>query len=463
MEKIRSIYRNVFKTPDADDYLYEAELAAAYLNTQRVETEHGLCWSIEESKRFLTNYYDEICMYAGSTGIAHYFVQLWQATGKEAYLADAKEAARYLIWRWNEKRDLAKCFCRYALTTGYGGVAMFLTEMYDITKDGKYRETVTDIMETAIREAKPSPDGTGYFWSTFPGVVGDGSVILILLTLGKKFAREDWVKFAVEAGRIYLNKAHDYPDGGRYYLGVDPAYFGAGEDYIDPNFPMGTCGIGYILLKLYEETGERCFLEAVDGIHDFVKALALQDEEKTAALLPHGIPKRPDVYYLNYCHGPVGTVRFYHEMHKVTGDPEYADWERKFANGIIKTGAPEYLTQGYWYILCVCCGTAGMVNSFLGLWAKTGEQQYFDWAERCARVLLGHSRREETSDGTIIAKWYQAFAYVAQDQVTANLGMYDGVAGIGWALLQMSLAKRGKDQFFAARAVDDPYPERFEA
>ncbi len=451
-----SIFRDVFRTPTAEDYIDEAEKAVVYINTRRRETEHGLVWSLEDAKTYLTNYYDEICMYAGSAGIAHYLLELYRATGKETYLADVKEAARYIIWRWDNQRALAKCFSAYAFTTGYGGVAVFLDELFELTGDEEYKRVICEIAEAAIQDAIPSPDGEGFFWSSYPGVVGDGSVLLLLLRLGREFQHPEWIDFALRAGRRYLNKARAYAGGGRYYLGVDPSYFGAGEEYIDPNFPMGTCGIGFLLLRLYEESGDKAFLDAVDGIHDFVKAVALENDEHTAALLPHGLPTRPDVYYLSYCHGPVGTARFYHELYAVTKDPEARLWEEKLLNGIIQTGAPELHSNGYWYILCLCCGTAGMVNTFLGKWAAEGDAQYYDWARRSARVLLGQGQRFQTEDGQIGTRWNQAFAYVAQNQVTANIGMYDGAAGIGWALLQFGLAARG--DFHAARALDDPYP-----
>lgn len=92
-----SIFRDVFRTPTADDYIGEAEKAVVYINTRRRETEHGLVWSLDDAKTYLDNYYDEICMYAGSAGIAHYLLELYRAVGKEPYLADAKEAARYII------------------------------------------------------------------------------------------------------------------------------------------------------------------------------------------------------------------------------------------------------------------------------------------------------------------------------------------------------------------------------
>lgn len=451
-----SVFRDVFQKPTADDYIEEARKAAVYINTKKIRTPNGLVWSLDDAKTYLTDYYDEICMYAGSTGIAHFYVQLYQATQEESYLDDAKEAARYIIWRWDNQRDLAKCFNKYAFTTGYGGVAILLDELYSLTGNDEYRRVICEIAESAIKDAIPSDNGEGYHWSTYPGIVGDASVILLLLKLGKDYNHPEWSEFAIRAGRSYLDKGHPYAQGGRYYLGVDPKYFGAGDDYIDPNFPMGTCGIGFLLLRLYEESDDKAFLDAVDGIHDFVKAVALENDSKTAALLPHGLPNRPDTYYLGFCHGPAGSARFYHELYKVTGDEEVKVWEEKLLNGIIETGAPEIHSNGYWDILCLCCGTAGMVNAFLGKWASSGKQRYYDWAERSARVLLGRGQRFRTEKGEIATKWNQAFAYVAQDQVTANIGMYDGAAGIGWVLLQFGLAAGGR--FHAARALDDPYP-----
>lgn len=454
----KTVFFDVFKEPTADDYIEEARKAATYIDTRKVQSPNGLIWSLDDAKTYISNYYDEICMYAGSAGIAHFYVQLYQATNEESYLKDAEEAARYIIWRWDHKRKLAKCFNKYAFTTGYGGVAVFLDELYSLTKNEEYYRVIGEIIDSAIRDAIPSDNGEGYYWSTYSGIVGDASVILLLLEMGKKYNHPEWNEFAIRAGRFYLNKGRSYSRGGRYYLGVDPKYFGAGDDYIDPNFPMGTCGIGFLLLRLYEESGDEAFLNAVEGIHDFVKAVALENDTKTAALLPHGLPNRPDTYYLGFCHGPIGSVRFYHKLYEVTGDKEAEAWEEKLLNGIIETGAPELHSNGYWDILCLCCGTAGMVNTFLGEWASSGEQRYFDWAKRSARVLFGRGQRFRTEEGEVATKWNQAFAYVAQNQVTANIGMYDGAAGIGWVLLQFGLAAKGK--FYAVRALDDPYPER---
>lgn len=80
------------------------------------------------------------------------------------------------------------------------------------------------------------------------------------------------------------------------YTGVDPTYFGAGKDYIDPNFPMGTGGIGFLMLKLYEVSGKKEFLDAVKGVPEYMDTVAVK--MRAGKLLPHALPDRPDLFYL---------------------------------------------------------------------------------------------------------------------------------------------------------------------
>jgi len=461
-----ALYGNIFKKPVTEDYLKEAVYAANFINSRRIETEHGIYFSMEDTPvhEGEAPYYDEICMYAGSTGVAHYFIQLYKVTGEKKYLEDAQKAAEYIIWRWKNKRELKRNFSKWAFSTGYSGVGHFLLELVEITGNKEYSAVVEEIVEAAIKDAKPSDDGIGFWWSSYPGIVGDAGTILFILEAGKTLKHQEYVDFAVKASEIYLSRVRDYKDGGRYYLGVDPKYFKGDENYIDPNFPMGTGGIGFVLLKMYQETGRKEFLDGVEGLPEFMEKVALKSE-RGGRLLPHGLPSRPDTYYLGYCHGPVGTARFFYELNKVTGKTEHKDFELNLARGIIDTGAPEYHSNGWWHIHCLCCGTAGFLHLFLSIWATTGDEEFFKYAERTARSLLGWSYHTEGKDG-IESTWHQAFAYVNQKETTTKIGMYDGTAGIASCLLEFYTAlleKEGKGKFYGVRAIDDPYPSNYVA
>ena len=446
--------RNTILHPAAPEkYLQAAEEAMAYINSRRVSDEHGTRFSLKDAQAQKLYYYDEICVYSGSSGIVLFLLSLYDVTGKKEYLDEAEDCGRYLQYRWEEKRDLQKNFSKFAFTTGYVGVSVALLQLYAVTKKESYSDTVNAIADAILAEAARPADGIGYSWSTYPGIVGNAGTILYLLRAGKSLDRPELTAFAAEAAKWFLNKAHDYPKGGRYYLGVDPTYFGAGDDYIDPNFPMGTAGIGFMFLKVYEAVGDKTFLDATDGIKEFISAAATMNGDGSAALLPHALPDRPDVFYLGYCHGPVGTCRYFDELYKISGKREDRDWEIRLANGVLAAGAPENHSEGYWYTANLCCGTAGMVDLFLGLWAETKEVKWLHAARRASDHLLGWARDAEKG-----ITWNIALDRVSPQAVTAPIGLYDGAAGIGWVLLQMYTALTGK--FHTFRAIDDPFPER---
>lgn len=447
---------NVLSTLRAEDYLQAAIETANYIDTKRIDSEHGLVWSMDDAVVSKDEeYYDEICLYAGSAGIAHFYLSLWHYTKDDKYLQDAVDAARYIRYRWDNQRTLRKNFSQWAYSTGYSGIASFLLELYEITKDPQYAAFVEEIVAEILKDARVPANGVGYTWGTFPGIVGDAGIVLFLLEAAAHLGHDDWRQFAIRAGESFLTQARPYEGGGIYYLGVNPEYFHSDSNYIDPNFPMGAAGIGFTLLRLYEESGDERFLCAVDGIEEFHEAVGLKGED--SILLPHGLPTRPDTYYLGYCHGPAGTARFYRKYYEVTGEERYLDWEQRLLNGILGTGAPEVHSPGYWNTHCYCCGTAGFTDLFIGLWAETGEDRYLSYAKRAARQIIGTSTQTE-ENGIPQRRWYQAFVGADPSRITTNIGMYDGAAGIAWALLQTYGALT--DQFYVHRTVDDPYPEQ---
>lgn len=440
-----------------EKYLKTAEAAMRFINTRKRQAPEGCYWSIEDAAKGKPSYYDEICMYAGASGVLCYLLALYEDTGKAAYLEEAKEAAEYLDYRWNHARDLKRNFSPYAFSTGWGGAAFALLQLYLQTKEERYRALVTEILQEAMLEAKPAPDGDGMYWSTYPGIVGTAGTVLVFLRAADALQNETWRQFAIRAGRWFLNKGKDMGQGGVCYSGVDPSYFHAGEDYVDPNFPMGTAGIGFVLLRLYEASGDKAFLEAVRGVPEYMERIAVK--MGGGRLLPHALPDRPNLFYLGYCHGPAGTTRFYYELWKLSGEARYRKQIEALEKGLEAMGAPEKRSAGYWNVDNICCGTAGLLNMYLGLWAAFGGEHDYAMAKRCGEVLLQDAVYEETEEG-LSAHWKFALDRVAPERLSTPIGFMDGAAGIGAALLQLYRAERG--QFHTLRAIDDPFPERKE-
>ncbi|MCD8150945.1 MAG: lanthionine synthetase, partial [Clostridiales bacterium] len=329
-----------------EEYLKVARAAMRFIDTRKMKGPAGIFWSLEDAAAGRSIYYDEISMYAGASRILCFLLSLHQATGSEAYLKEAEEAGSYLIWRWENQRELKRNFSPYAFSSGWSGAGFASLLLYEETGRERYAKLAEDIVTQICRDARKSADGAGNYWSDYPGIVGDAGTALFLLRAAETMQRESWKRFAVEAGRIYLNKGRNMGEGRRCYDGVNPVYFGAGLDYVDPNFPMGTAGIGYTLLKLYEASREECFLEAVSGIPDYLSHNAVRIRK--GRLLPHGLPDRPDLFYLGYCHGPAGTCRFYYELSKFKDPAECRKMIDSLVKGVQDMGTPELRSEGYW-------------------------------------------------------------------------------------------------------------------
>ena len=437
------------------DYLTYAKETMNFINSRKKQGPEGICWSLQDAAEGRSIYYDEICMYAGASGIIVFLLGLYQTTNDVSYLQEAEEAATYIRYRFDHDRDLKRNFSKYAFSSGWSGAGFAMIQLYKATGNEKYKTFVADIIESAKADAKPGKNGKGYSWTSFPGIVGDAGTVLFFLYAAKAFGREDWTAFAAKAGENFLEQRHDAGNGTCWYPGVDPVYFGAKEDYIDPNFPMGTGGIGFVLLNLYEASGDQKFLDATKGIADFMIAQAVK--MKAGSLIPHGLPDRKNLFYLGYCHGPAGTNRFFYKLYEMTGEDRYKRYIDMLTQGVIDTGAPEVRTEGYWNTYNICCGTAGLLNMYLGLWAAFGDETYLEQAKRCGKVITDGATITDGTDGRECT-WRFALDRVAPDVLSTPIGLFDGAAGIGAVLLQLASAEKG--QFHATRMLDDPFPEK---
>jgi Lanthionine synthetase C-like protein len=106
-------------------------------------------------------------------------------------------------------------------------------------------------------------------------ISGSAGIGLTLLSLGQELRRPELINLAVQAGTDLLGRsvptAHD-----RYWLHE----IGAEKQY--PNFSHGTAGVAYFLLKLYERTGEKRFLDIRSFTHR--NAVATPRPRKRGAL-----------------------------------------------------------------------------------------------------------------------------------------------------------------------------------
>jgi lantibiotic modifying enzyme len=223
-------------------------------------------------------------------------------------------------------------------------------------------------------------------------------------------------------------------------------------DAVTPGFLSGTAGTAFLLARLHGVTGDARFIEAARRGAGFVRTVS--EVSGNCAVVPHHVPQGRGLSYLGFCSGSAGVARMFYEMYRVAGDPEDLAWCERLAHGIVESGVPHRQTAGFWNTSCQCCGTAGLVELFVGLWAVTGRRPYLDFAETLGGHLIG---RATDHDGTGF-RWYQAYRRLRPGEVTADTGYMAGAAGIGAALLHLDAALREGPARRVLLLPDNPFP-----
>ncbi|MFI6918840.1 lanthionine synthetase LanC family protein [Nonomuraea spiralis] len=420
----------------AETPLTAAIMAGRWIRTAAVDDGRGRHWRANPDARGRSAAAgDSASLYAGAAGIVLFFLELAAATGHEAYLDDARKGARYLAATWRERADLS-------LYHGLTGTLVALIEAGWAFGDGLFEEEAVAVADTIVRAARPLDGGVG--WTREPAQRGDGGIVLGLLQAAAALGVRGYEETAVAAGERIAELAvpgHRFGDCADLPL-----------DAVTPGFLSGTAGTAFLLARLYGVTGERRFLEAAGRGAGFVREVSAVAGR--CAVVPHHVPQGRELHYLGFCSGSAGVARMFYELYRVTGDAGHLDWAERLAHGIVESGAPHRQTDGFWNVACQCCGAAGLLELFVGLWAATGDESRLEYA----RVLAGHLiGRGDNHDGQGF-RWYQAYRRLRPGEVSADTGYMVGAAGVGAALLHLDAAMQPRQARRVILLPDNPFP-----
>lgn len=379
----------IFQKNTAEDYLKAAIDTAEWIDTLAIKTEYGRIWQAlpegQDGYREDVPLFTPKSMYDGSAGIGIFCIRLYEATGDTRWLTEAEEAAAHII------------------ATKVG------VEWYQTT------------LHSEVKGIIPVP---GWAAGPYNGPVGEAYFLEDLYQVTGKQEYRDYVLYVAD---VLLEAAVTDERG---------LHWSDQEDI--------TADGGFVVFLdiLYRKTGIKKYLELAKEGLTYAMNIAVGDE--TGRLIPyqdHPVTGPTyDKYYLSTCHGPVGSTLAFRELYEITREEIYRNWTIELSRGIVRAGAPEKHSWGFWNCQCQCCGTAGILEHFAAMYEYTGEKEFYDYMIRTADVMLSDS--DHRTPG--LRTWYDSWWRTIPTRVVSYPGLYVGVAGCASSLLRTYAALTGK-------------------
>ena len=411
------------------DFKAAALGSAAWIRANSLRTTDGKTWPIDphDPKNISSD------LYSGTSGVVLFFLEVYQVTGHKAYLKEAMSGADYLIESLPEEKGTG-------LYEGLAGIGFVLHETFKASGQEKYREGARQCVR--LIKDRASKIGKGVEWNTVTDIISGGSGTgLFLLYSARELHDRTALELATEAGSRLVELGMKSNGGLKWAMSSK-------SDRFMPNFSHGTAGVAYFLAILYRETKRKEFLDASLAGAAYLRSVAqIRDD---SSLIFHHEPGGEDLFYLGWCHGPVGTARLYYQLYRQTGDKTWMDSVYKSANAILNSGIPEKRTPGFWNNVGICCGSAGVAKFFLDLYRVTKKPEYLAFAKRLTVDLLSRS----TVEGKGL-KWIQAEHRTKPELLIAQTGYMQGAAGIGSWLLDLD--SFGSSRHKRIRFPDSPF------
>lgn len=448
------LMKPLFSEPKADDYLNAALKTAEWLRSAAIETENGTFWPEDPASPDKPSLLGNFSLYSGMPGVILFFLQLAQTTGDESYLTDAVNGGKYLINNWNDGKDIILDMgvdgSEWGPINGQAGPAFVLAELGIYTENQEFL-SFSEKLFNNIAEAAKEVNGLTTWTGEAGGISYDPGIALYLLYGANIFNNEKWKTLVLNVGKSLVHKAKQLENGAVRWDTITVDNIGIDDGGEMPNFFYGTAGTAYALAKLYEEFGDQEFLDLARAGGKYVESICFTDGDNV--LTPFCLPNPESIYFIGMCNGFSGTVRLFYELWKTTREEKYADFLERMVNGILNAGAPEVHFKGYWNVVCMCCGTSGLINVFDGLYAATGNEKCLKLSKRVGKYLLG----QFTDIGDGKGCWYQSWHRLSPWIIDAKIGYYDGNSGEAIQILELYTAATGN--FHTIRLPDDPYPD----
>lgn len=397
--------------------------------------------------------YGALSLNTGAAGIAWYEHAAARVLGDAALDERAARAVRFLSERWREHVDDRFIGIEGTGLGYYGGIAGIGAALLGLADaDPLARSTAVEIFDLLASRRGSGPEKP--VWLGIDAMLGDGGIIVSLLTAAEVLEDERYLQAAVEAGEALLASEQPVSETVSRWVGTDPQLLGLPAATRLDGLELGTIGIAFVLARLASATGDERFRDAAARAAGAIAGSATVAGD--AALTAPGAGGR---YAFGYCTGSSGVIRSLIAVYEATGDPEHLEWAVRFGRGILRSGVPGRHTPGNSWVLHQCCGSAAILEAFLGLWAVTGDGLWLDAARAQGDDILIRSVNDAKG-----RRWYSEAYVLPTGTLKAEVGHQVGASGIALALLRLHVAEQrasGRDASEVAsvpRLPDDPFP-----
>lgn len=443
--KIQDIEFPLRKPAGSEEYIEVVLRAEHFIREFKESSSEGIYWNEIKGAGNLT-------FYRGTAGILYFYLQLYQATKDLRYKEIVLKSAGYLSRRWKDLIEMAKAEGEIVdgivlgFYMGIGGIGAVLIKVWQLFEDEAAKKGFEEIIEYYKSSVIKVEDGI--YWSDNSPLYLDGGAVLFLLSAYEATGDDEILEMICQAADHLMAVGVWHEDGG---LEINHLSFEPKRD--EPNFEFGTAGIGYLFGKVYEFSKKKKYLEAAKATATYILSIAVKQEK--GFLIPYKLTRKEPLYYLGNCHGPAGTAKLFYQLYKITDkDPFYYEQIVHLVDGMESLGAPARMSGGYWNNYCICCGPAGLLPFYLGLYLEDGRRRWLLQAKKCGEILLGSMKEQDEK----VVYWSFAFDRTEPEKLATPSGYQNGAAGIAAMLLLLyQVENMGKD-FKMERLIDDPFP-----
>ena len=419
---------------------------------------------LEETAQFLDNkvYWpmaienDQVShdLYSGTAGILLFLEEAMKENGNYRLSNLVSHASRTLC----DEVSLLDENSDPGFYTGYSGYGFALLNTYLNSAhhhhvDGaEVRRAISRCIELLDQSAieMDSDSYRAIHWNDSTDLIsGSAGIGWFLLAASDRIERVLCKDLAIAAADGLLLNAQSFEEQG---IACKKWMMNPQSDREMPNYSHGTAGICEFLLAAHNLSVDKAFrtdmrydgrfLEAAQQGANYLRLISTKHSGN--GLIPHHFPEGEDLFYLGWCHGPVGTCMLLDQMHLLESKNNWNQLSDAGKEYLLGAGLSRERTAGFWNNVGICCGSSGVASFFVDQFQATKDQRYWEESQKIANEILSCGVVSKLANGFETLHFPQAEHRVRPDLIQSQTGLMQGASGVGMMLLQIHKSRAGK-------------------